>query len=309
MAPTKKTNTTKARLGPDKLTAEFTSGTLIIAICVSLFVAMLCVLIGILIGKYQRADVEPSGESRVAVAQSATEETPPARDTEGPAEAARGTAQGTQTSPRIDRRNRRKPPQKPAVHEPLITELPLLPTAPVAAQRPPEKMTRPFQPEPAGKVEVIALPKTEGKTPPAKPALSLRPPPEKPAPAEAKPAPPKPAPLKPTPPDPASPPKVAPAPKPSPVPDPLPAKPAAASGAFGVQVAAFFGENRVAQAEDYEARFEKSMDYEADVMPSDDGKSCRVLVVGFATRTAADAACQALRKKAMFAEAWVRPLP
>ncbi len=302
MAATKKTSTTKARLGADKLTAEFTSGGLIIAICVSLFTAMLCVLIGILIGKYQRADVALSGESPSEVVQSASGESPGAARTEGPAEAAKDTAQGTQTSPRIDGMNRRKPPRKPAAREPYIPHLPPLPTAPTAAQRPPERIKRPPDPEPAEKVAVIALPKTEGKTPPRKPALA--PLPEKPAGSGPKPAPElsKPVPAKPTPP-----PKVV--PTPSPKPTPAPAKPAAASGAFGVQVAAFFGENRLAQAKDYEARFEKSMDYKAEVMSSEDGQSCRVLVVGFAGRAAADAACQDLRKKAMFAEAWVRPLP
>ena len=56
----------------DKLTAEFTSGQLVIGICVSLFVMLVSFLLGVLVGRYDgaRSAQKAAGESMQAAASS-----------------------------------------------------------------------------------------------------------------------------------------------------------------------------------------------------------------------------------------------
>ncbi|HEO71895.1 MAG TPA: SPOR domain-containing protein [Candidatus Hydrogenedentes bacterium] len=108
--------------------------------------------------------------------------------------------------------------------------------------------------------------------------------------------------------------EVVPAPVPAPVPDPKPdTRPSASAqvvqrGAYGIQVAAFFGENRQQAAEDYQRRLKTNSGMDAMLLSSEDGTCVRVILGGYSDIEAASAACAELRKRAGFRECFVKPL-
>ena len=85
-------NKARAQGPAGKLTSEFTSSQLIIAICMFLIVALVCFMLGVVVGKYE-ANSSRGALARAPLAPSPA--TPPARPAEPP-----GMQEGVQTSPR-----------------------------------------------------------------------------------------------------------------------------------------------------------------------------------------------------------------
>jgi cell division protein FtsN len=287
----------------EKLTAEFTTGQLVVAICFFLFFALTCFLLGILVGKYQGYPEQPP--ERMA-AQEAPAQTP-AQDTkpENKAPAAPAKA-GAQTSPRTDLlppRRETGAAEAPSRYTPRdqrsgprVTEMSPLPAppAPLNPNQPPLRVTR-----------TPAAPTAETTAPPTTAATTA--PPAAPPPATE----PTPAPTPPllTPSDPPDTPSPPPAYTPDPELEPAAAAAASAGGLFGIQLAAFVGANRKQQAETYLNMVKQGDAPNAEIMISADGQYHRVVVAGFADREAAQNACAELKKKKNCAEAFVRPIP
>jgi hypothetical protein len=279
----------------DKLTAEFTSGQLVIGIVCALFFCVACFMLGILVGKLDPS-LQP-GETALTAANSptpsATAVTPPAATASTAATApSTKTAVGVQQSPRTD--GLRPHSTQPA----KSTELPPLPgAAPVKiAKETPGATTRTRLDLPAGQA-----------TPPpatvAAPAAVPAAPGAAPAPAPAAPAAtPPPAPLEP--PAPATPvamqavdPPDAPA-TPAPAPAAAPAAPPAApaKGSFAIQVASLMGANRDAGAAEFQKKFKKDTGLDCQAVPSANG-GLRLMITGFASKEAANAANAEMKKK------------
>mgnify|MGYP003651171802 CR=1 FL=1 len=102
-----------------------------------------------------------------------------------------------------------------------------------------------------------------------------------------------------------TPPKIAP-PKPAPAPAPAPE---VINSSWGIQVAFFDGKERKSQAETVRSRIKSGANLDAKVVVSGDAKEYRVVLDGFPTRDAAKAACEKLKTKTGFADAWVKRLP
>lgn len=94
-----------------------------------------------------------------------------------------------------------------------------------------------------------------------------------------------------------------------PQPTPPPDAPNVARGSWGIQVAFFDGKDRKTQAETIKQRIKSSAGQDATVVVSPDGKEYRVVIAGFPTRDAAKSACDKLKTKTGFADAWVKRLP
>jgi len=90
---------------------------------------------------------------------------------------------------------------------------------------------------------------------------------------------------------------------------PKPAAPSVALGSWGIQVAFFDGKDRKKQAETVKQRLKSSENQDAVVVVSNNDKEYRVMISGFSTRDAAKAACEKLKSKTGFADAWVKRLP
>ena len=279
------------------LTAEFTTGQLVVVICVAMFVAMACFGLGILVAR-----LDPSVETAVALT-----------DEEGDASAEMPEME-TYTTPAIaptseaPRTGARRTPETPAPRNPYMDNTPRLTALP------------PLSPQRSSPTEVEAptrIPRLGSSDP--SPALAEEPASENEV-TEAVAAPTAPAPE--PEPAPAPAPEPAPAPAPTPVLTPItPAEPpvqtAAAvvqqtgpvdGGDFGVQLAAFSGSDRRARAEEFQRHVRTELQVEAAVIPSADDVHYRVIVGGFSTREAATAACAQLRQKSGLKEAFVRPL-
>lgn len=295
-------NKNKWHLDGDRLTAEFSSGQLVIAICVSLFIALTCFLLGVLIGRYD-------GTQRIA-----RQETTPL-----PASASTvpGAGQGVQTSPRQDLLQQRPEPVKkaapavpPAPREsrtmsPLKDLGPLPPPpqntqeaeAPIPLIKQPQQETAPAAQEtPATpEAQILAVAPAPQASPPAETPRVMEPISPEPAasPAQAEPAP-----------------LTAPAPSPEVTVGPVSAGTATAPaerGAFGIQVAAFSSANREAAALEFQRRMRDNAGLHSEIISDD--KYSRVVIVGYKDRVSASAACNELKKKAGFADAFVLPLP
>lgn len=305
----------KWHLDGDRLTAEFSSGQLVIAICVSLFIALTCFLLGVLVGRYD-------GSARVA-----RQEAP---RTVAPLAESSGAERGVQTSPRddliqkpLERPERKTPgpaPREIRTLSPLKDLDPLPPPpqstreleAPIpvvrptpgdeAALRPSPDPTASVKPSPtpgglaaASPPPTIASPRESASPPPT--VVSSRETPSPPVPAEQNIA-------VPASPDPISVLTV----------DPVAVDngaaaapgPPAQRGAFGIQVAAFTGANRDAAAAEFQRRLRENAGLHAEIIT--DQQYARVVIVGYKDRVSANAACAELRKKAGFADAFVRPL-
>ena len=286
---------------PRKPRPDVPSHQYVIGICIALFVAVVCFMCGILLGRWQRnielrAEAPQTQETTVVSEEAAAPRKP--EEEEAPR---RG--EGIQAYPR-----------------PVV-----LPAAPPEAQ-----VSSPFtvQPRPLQEPEVVVtdleepatvvqreipLPEAhEAPVPPVSPALPT--PPEPPAqpeePAEEAPAH-EPAvpeeaaePAKPPPPA-----EFVPLPQ-SPPPARAPKQPEATpgQGKYGVQVASFLGPKRLQAAEAYKQRLEAQSDLKAVLAPCSDPLCVRVIVGGYADRKAAATACKELRKRPGFEDCFVKPL-
>ena len=280
------------------LSAEFTSGQLIVIICVALFVAMACFGLGILVAR-----LDPSLETETAAAPEAEGEAEQTQQMETYTTPAFGNETGktetvaaTQTS-QAQRTPETPPPRNPYMdNTPRLTALPPLTpyrSLPIEAEAP-TRIPRVDTPVATTPVATPAPDKPAATTPPAAvPELTpIDPiePPVDPAPAAA----PKPEPAKPVAPTPPAPAAATPAPS--------------GKGKFGIQLAAFSGSDRRARAESFLRKVQTDFKVEASITPSSDDVHYRVISGSYPTREAANAACAALKQKTGLSEAFVRPL-
>ncbi len=192
------------------------------------------------------------------------------------------------------------PPTREVVKRPPLTpaEVPALPnpgTGPTPMVKTPVALPKP-QDTPAPTPEPTPPPAPAAETPPAVASAPLPAPKPTPVPAAPVTAP------KPTPPT------VTKAPAPNVTPPKAPA-PSVALGSWGIQVAFFDGKDRKKQAETVKQRLKTSENQDAVVVVSNNDKEYRVMISGFTTRDAAKAACEKLKAKTGFADAWVKRLP
>jgi len=313
---------TRLRPSADKLTAEFTSGQLVIAICVSLFFALTCFLLGVLVGKYDNSLRAPDLTAQAPAAPGASETMPaPLGDI-----LAKQKAEGVQQSPRTDLRpnhSRRKTSRDSRTENPFtprdersgprVRDMAPLPppgaeSAPPSA--PPFRVTIPAEADTASEKETIAsmssasppVSETTTDTPVSDVAAPLAP--ETTASSTT-----------------AEPPKdSSPLPLLQPVQPPdettllSPAMPAAAppaetKGKFCIQLASFRGSERQAKAEEHRRLLKQQAGIDSELLILENDEYCRVVIGGYTSRAAANAACMELRKKAGFADVFVRALP
>ncbi len=292
----------------EKLTAEFTSGQLVIGICVSLFVALVCFLLGVLVGRYDGA------------------RTPVKTAVEAPQPPATPPPAGVQMTPNTDAVGGAFAPGSTAPtaeHAPWpagrVTEMQPLPspTQPAAEGEQPVAISKDAA---AGDPAAQGSPAGVTVTPPAEVASAA---PTTPAPASSTPpAPVAAAPASPgaaTSPAATAPATTAPANEPG-EPDmfmPPVAAPAAGAkatdkaaaakgGKFSIQIAAFHGAGREAAAQAFVRRAKGTAGLTPQIVV--DAQRARVLLTGYKDRAAAAAACAELRKKPGFADAFVTPV-
>ena len=271
----------KPLAGPGKLTSEFTSSQLVIAICMFLLMALICFSLGVLVGKGERAKQAQVLQTTVKPDVSL----PPAPRTE----AAKSAEEGVQRSPRPVVMPPPKPPAPPKAAEPGYPSSSTAEPAPaksgprVTEHPAPSKPLPPASPEPA---KAVATPEAQTPaTPPAAPETPAAPPAAAPG-SAAKPAEPQPPESKP-----------AEAKKPD-------AK--TAKGAYSIQVASFPGPNRKKNAEEYNRRLEAHSEFKAELVGSEDDKMVRVMIGSYPDREAASKACEELKQRAGFAGSFVK---
>lgn len=265
---------------------EWTSSHYLVVIVVAILLCVTSFAVGYIIAHVDR---EIEGEGRIAEnSKEPARVTPPAPASEGDAAVSK-REEKTVTPP--TREIVKRPPLTPA-------EVPALPnpgTGPTQMVKTPVNLSGP------------------GTTPTPTPE------PETTAAVESTPLPaPKPTPVPPTTPAPEPTPSIT-APKPTkvpatkaPAPDVTPPKPPAptvALGSWGIQVAFFDGKDRKKQAETVKQRLKSSENQDAVIVVSNNDKEYRVMISGFSTRDAAKAACEKLKAKTGFADAWVKRLP
>lgn len=268
----------------DKLTAQFSSGQLVIGICVSLFVLLAAFLLGVLVGKYDSSLRNPEGAPTQGV-QTGSAAAPPS------------DAGGRQTTPR-----RPEPVTLPPVEAPevdtsqgRVSELPPLPAnaseTPASEPAPPAIETAPPPPPPLVAQAPIepppALPQAPAVVVP--PAETAAPVPEA-VPAPELTSPPPPPVLEPSTPE---------------EPEDL-IEPVAPQG-FGIQVISLSGPDRAAKAVEVQRKLQAS-GYQSIVSQYDGGKKYAVMAVGFADKAAAAAASQELKKIKEFKDCFIKKL-
>ncbi len=267
------------------LTAEFSTGQLVVAICLSLFVAMACFGLGILVARVDPSFEQNASEPEISMTPSPGETITyemPAFDRAPTQSEPRPQDTAAQRTPETP------PPRSPFMdNEPRLTTLPPLSpqrpsAAPVAAPTRPPREDAAAQPRPSETGQETLPP--EAPTPTEQP---VTPPRETAVPML-------------TPIDPVEPPL------------PTPVSPQNAirkeRGKFGVQLASFSGNDRRARAETFQRLVREQLNVEAEIILSDDDVHHRLVVVGFSSRESANAACAELRRKAGLNEAFVRPL-
>ncbi len=324
-------NRARSQGSTGKIGSEFTSGQLVIAICMILVLALICFSLGVLVGKYEK-------NSGLALQQARTPERnvsmPPApRNLEQTA-----PQEGVQTSPRP---LPAQPQQKPAApgfpaSQPKVAEIPApapasasgtspAPAAPMqtAQAQPQATAAQPQPPAPPAAPTVPAAPVQQGQPAAAPPAQA---PPAAGAPAQpgAQPAPSAPAQAP-------QPEGVIASPAASPAapgqPAVVEATPAAAGkpgsgqkasaaakgqidggkgGAYGIQVASCTGPKRKQNAEEFKKRLQTNAGLQADLIPSSDGQRISILVGNYPDKESAKKACAELKKRAGFAECFVK---
>ncbi len=301
------------------LTAEVTSGQLVVIICVSLFVALACFGLGILVAR-----IDPSFKQ----AEQPAVESPPSPETVtytipvmGEAESdATGAASEGEADSGAQRTPETPPPRSPFMdNKPRLTALPPLQPQRSTALEVEAPSRAPRAEETPGASAVEGTP--AAAAPAALPAAAPAAPPQT---VSASPAAPAAAPAAPSqtgaaslaapaavPAAPAQAVAASPAPPATQAP-PTPVSPQTAvrrdRGKFGVQLAAFSGADRRQKAEQFQRLLREQLKVDAELIPSDDDAYHRVIVVGFSSRDAANAAAADLRRKAGLNEAFVRPL-
>jgi hypothetical protein len=314
----------------DTLTAEFTTGQIVIMACAALAVACVMFALGVLVGKY-----DPSQRVEVATA---------AENTTAPVAAQEGTAAPAAPAPLVVAKA--EPVPAPTVSESSApSPQPAQPVEPVAAVAAAEEVKALEESAPAEEVKetVVAsatpatgtlsesvkprvtrvepLPLTTGATPRV---TRVEPLPESLPAAQAKPAEANPAAAKPAAKTPineldegaelmeplAVPGKVAQA---KPESKPAAKKPEAAApvstkvtGKFAIQIASFKGSAGKAKAEDYARRVSQTTGRAAQVSTA--GDVYRVVISGFSDKAAATEACNKLKQNAEFKDAFVKTL-
>lgn len=324
----------RADFGQDTLTAEFTTGQIVIMACAALGVACLMFALGVLVGRFDPTQPPPAAAAAEAPAEAPTGETPPAAPmvvAATPTTPKPQTPAATATPPSsvaVETTPAKQPEPKPAESTPAEAKTPA-----TAAATPPNVQTATLSESVRPRItKVEPLPLGVGGVP-ATPAAGTTPPP--PAPEAAKPeasvqVEPAPATTENKPADTPA----APGAKVSemdndalglmePMPDPptkvAEAKPSAAApsaaapsgpipGKYGIQIASFSMAGGPKRAEDYAANIRSAQGLDARVTPSRDGKSYSVVVVGYADKAAADRACKQLKQQPGFKDAWVRAL-
>lgn len=282
----------------DKLTAQFSSGQLVIGICVSLFVLLAAFLLGVLVGKYDSSLRNPE----VAAPQGVQTTSVPTKTLDGG---------GRQTTPRRPEPVTLPPIDKPEVDtsQGRVTELAPLPANPPAgsapAPAPPAMQTIPPPPPPVVAPAPVstpieppsALPATApATTPPPVVTAANAPVPATVVPEEAVPAP-----------------VVTPPPPPPPVLEPsTPPEPEdliapVAPQGFGIQVISLSGPDRAAKAVEVQRKLQ-SAGYQSIVTQYEGGKKYAVMAVGFADKAAAETATQELRKIKEFKDCFIKKL-
>lgn len=272
MATTGRSKKTRSVLDNERYTADFTSGQLVIAICGLLLAALLCFLLGVSVGRYERG-VERSRMAAVAddVASEAMESVPaaapPAARVSEPAAPAAA-------------------PAKPPVAVPVAVPVTPPPAAkpeptPTPAAKAEPTPTPAASPVPAAIPPVAAPePLPEAATTVAEPEIHIAPMPDQ----TARPA--------------ATPPTPAPTPPAATSPAP------AASGAtrYGIQLAAF---GDIENARKARERLLANTELEADLVEA--GKWIRVIIGDYKERKDAEAACAELKQRPGFRDCYVVP--
>lgn len=77
---------------------------------------------------------------------------------------------------------------------------------------------------------------------------------------------------------------------------------------YGIQVASFLGEQRASRAKSYQKELETELQCDTTVLRSNDDRFYRVVIVGYADRASANAACAELKVRPGFSDIFVRSL-
>ena len=287
--------------------SELTSNQLIIGICLFLVAAMVCFMLGVVVGKFE-GKPGPSaqrGPSRPALPALRTEDT--ARESAGrdaDREDARG--EGTQAYPRSVSLPTVEPaPERPPLPSRAAVEL----GQPTAPEKGPPEVRLSELPEP-GDAAAVSPPSVgeveQAQAGPESAAREDRVAEPAEVPDEAARADRGAPSVEPT--DEASTETLlAPAAELSSVAKPPATTPS--KDGFGVQVAAFSGPNRQGLAEGYKERLEDNSELKAVLLVSEDGQYVRVVVGGYPDRQTAAQVRDELRQRAGFRDCFVRSLP
>jgi hypothetical protein len=309
----------KPARGPQKPAAQFTSNQLIIAICVFLIVALICFCLGVLVGRYETASTRVKEARSVEPLLPAAPPQPlPKRETplgpEGVQESPRpvvmpfapaktpgfpGSPTGGTTAPG-PRSSEHPAPPKPAAPTGATASGP--PAGAEAASKPVQEEKPGAKPESAPAAEAASPVAAPSPAQPAPPVSAPGAPPEPSKPAETA------APAPTTPEEKTK--EVLPVPAAPSLP-PVPAKPEKAEaskapkGTYSIQVAAFSGPNRQKAADEYKRRLEANSDLKAELVAFEDNH-VRLFVGNYPDKDTADKACAELKKRAGFADSFVR---
>ncbi len=357
----KRSARTQSRNDGDKLTAHFTTGQLVIAICVTLLFAVTTFLLGVLVGRYdpslhdqssqagmQQAAPSPDVADTPGRTSSATEtsgESPRqgpgavSNDADGALERLRQKALGRMA-------NRSSGSRKGAPDEPRVRELvaPPAPETPVSDKEPAGPLGSrspgaPIRLQPSGSAAVPGqlpfhpvTPSSTSTTPEPEPgkAENAQEMPAATAPENDGPeaafsgdeddavqtasAEPLPEPESSVREEPAqTPPESAPADADDAAEEMLTEEAAAAPPLFtpegyGIQMASFLGEDGERRAQAFQEQLQEELACETTILKSQDERYYRVVIVGYADRALASAACAELKKRPGFADIFVRSL-
>lgn len=287
-----------------RFSANLSSGQLVIAISVSLFVMLTCFLIGVLVGKYDSSLDQPRSDASDALPGGA----PPASPIAG------------QTTPRpmaaVSRPVSPRTPEPPPPATPRVVDLAPLPAenagTPAAEDAEDVARVKPRERVPAWSEANVPAAETSGDqasprddAPEAAPAdaprLVLDPIPvtDDLVPEAAAPA--------------ATPVAAAPEPLPAPRQETGPAQSvavqvAATPGAYGVQMVSLMGDDRARKAREVQTTLKDKYGLESTVLIQQNGARYAVVVVGFDTQAAATAERDRLRRETPYKDCFVRNL-
>lgn len=311
----------KSRAANEKLTAEFTSGELVIGICVALFCFVACFLAGVLVGRFERS----MGQDQIAAEMSSESQTgETASDTPPSGEADAATAnddseqQGVQTSPRAPTRSQRQTYTSPEERTgPRSVELAPPPTQETSAgvpQNAPLRENRISPPAQETDAESEGPEETtpeEAPEPEAEPEPAPEPEPESETEAPAE------APDAGAATDSASETSAADSPPLQPAeavedessPEELLTPLEPEQGGWAVQLANLGGNNREQRARDFARDLRNNHNIVAEVIPNNDGASYLVAIRGYRSRDAALNALEEIRKLPDLSGAFLKEMP